>query len=175
MKLTLILFAATMLSAQEWRYWGGDSGGTRYSKLKQIDRSNVTKLRVAWTYNTGDVSDGKTLLLRSAFEATPLVIDNVMYVTTPFQRLIALDPETGKELWAFDPKIDKDKPNNLYISRGVSFWTDGTKKRIVFGTQTGLLFSIDLQPDGPIQPSAMEASSTCVRVSPTIFRAEATG
>ena len=65
------------------------------------------RLKVAWIYHTGDVSDGKTCPQRSAFETTPLVVDGVMYLTTPFSRLIALDPETGKEIWAFDPKIDQ--------------------------------------------------------------------
>jgi quinoprotein glucose dehydrogenase len=115
----------------------------RYSPLKQINAGNVAKLKVAWTFNTGDVSDGTTLPVRSAFEATPLIHDGVMYVTTPFCRLIALDPETGKQIWAFDPKIDKDRPYNLYINRGATLWTDGKRKRLFFGTLDGRLFSID--------------------------------
>ena len=103
--------------AQEWPNYSNDTGGSKYSPLKQIDRANVGNLRVAWTYHTGDVSDGTTMLSRSAFESTPLVTGGVMYVTTPFNRLIALDAETGKELWAFDPHLNKESPYNLYISR----------------------------------------------------------
>jgi quinoprotein glucose dehydrogenase len=66
-----------------------------------------------------------------------------MYLTTPFSRLIALDPETGKELWAFDPKLDRNRAYNLFISRGAAFWTNGQQKRLFFGTLDGRLFSID--------------------------------
>ena len=114
------LFVLPVAAAQEWPAYGGDPGNTRYSTLKQINRSNVTQLKVAWTYHTGDISDGSKYPVRSAFEATPLVVDGVMYVTTPFSRVIALDAETGKELWAFDPKIEMETPRNLFISRGAA-------------------------------------------------------
>ena len=58
--LGLLAFLVVPLAAQEWPYYGGDSGGAKYSPLKQVDRANVTRLKVAWTYHTGDVSDGKT-------------------------------------------------------------------------------------------------------------------
>src|SRR6187549_3924587 len=89
-----LMLLAGSLTAQEWPAYAGDSGGSKYSKLKQINRENVTRLKVAWTFHTGDVSDGTLYPVRSAFEATPLVIDGVMYVTTPFSRLIALEAET---------------------------------------------------------------------------------
>lgn len=134
-----------LCTAQEWPVYGGDPGNTKYSSLKQINRSNVTQLKVAWTYHIGDISDGSKYPVRSAFEATPLVIDGVMYVTTPFSRVIALDAETGKELWAFDPRIEKDSPRNLYINRGAAYWTDAKQKRIMLGTLDGRLFSIIAQ------------------------------
>jgi quinoprotein glucose dehydrogenase len=134
---------ALTLQAQEWPHYGGDAGGMRYSPLKQISKSNVARLKVAWTFHTGDVSDGTTYPQRSAFEATPLVVDGVMYVTTPFSRLIALDPETGKQLWAFDPKINMERPSNLFINRGAAYWTDGRNKRLFLGTLDGRLFAID--------------------------------
>ena len=143
MRWFCFLLALDVLPAQEWRFWGGDSGGNRYSPLKQINTSNVSKLKAAWTFHTGDVSDGKSLPLRSAFETTPLVIDGAMYITTPFNRLIALDPETGAQLWAFDPKLDRNRPYNLYINRGAAWWTDGSRKRLLFGTLDARLFSID--------------------------------
>jgi quinoprotein glucose dehydrogenase len=141
-----VIFLASHLAtstAQEWRYYGGDSGGCKYSPLKQITASNVTRLKVAWTFHTGEISDGKTLPIRSTFEATPLVVDGVMYLTTPFNRLIALDPETGKQLWAFDPKLELNRPFNLYINRGSAWWSEGSKKRIFYGTLDARLFSID--------------------------------
>jgi quinoprotein glucose dehydrogenase len=139
----VLLFGAAAAPAQEWPTTSNDPGGSKYSPLKQIDRSNVGRLQVAWTYHTGDVSDGKTLVSRSAFEATPLASDGVLYVTTPFSRLIALDAETGKELWTFDPKLDRNRTYNLFINRGAALWTDGQRKRILLGTLDGRLFSID--------------------------------
>ena len=145
----LVLGLPALLPAQEWRYYGGDAGGMKYSPLKQITPANVATLKPAWTFHTGELSDGKTLLTRTTFEATPLVVDGVMYLTTPFNRLIALDPETGQQLWAFDPKLDKSRPNNLFISRGSAWWTDGKQKRIFYGTLDARLFSIDAATGEP--------------------------
>jgi len=143
MRLTLLIAGLSLCAGQEWRHWGGDAGGQKYSKLKQVDRGNVAKLAVAWTYKTGEIADGKNYVTRSAFETTPLMADGVLYLTTPFNRVVALEPETGKQLWSFDPDIDKTKAANLFISRGCSYWTDGKKKRILHGTQAGRLYSID--------------------------------
>jgi quinoprotein glucose dehydrogenase len=151
-------------SAQEWPVYGG-AGNTKYSSLKQINRGNVTQLKVAWTYHTGDISDGTTYPVRSAFEATPLVIDGVMYVTTPFSRVIALDAETGKEIWAFDPRIDKDPPRNLFINRGAAYWTDGKRKRIMIGTLDGRLFSIVVET-GKVDDAFGVGGSINLRVGP---------
>src|SRR5947209_6631452 len=137
------VLALAALGAQEWPSYSGTPDGAKYSPLKQINRSNVSRLKVAWTFHTGDISDGKTAPTRSAFEATPLVVDGVMYVTTPFSRLIALGAETGKQLWAFDPKLDLERPHTLFISRGAALWSDGKTKRILLGTLDGRLFSID--------------------------------
>jgi glucose dehydrogenase len=138
------------LRGQEWASYGGDPGNTRYSRLNQINRSNVPRLKEAWTYHTGDLSDGTTYPVRSAFETTPLMIDGVMYLTTPFSRLVALEAETGRELWSFDPKIDREKPANLFINRGAAYWTDGKQKRIFLGTLNGRLFSIDGKTGKPL-------------------------
>jgi quinoprotein glucose dehydrogenase len=142
--LSIVLLAFVVpAAAQEWRSYAGDAGGTKYSSLKQINRANVTKLKVAWSFHTGDVSDGKSNPIRSAFEATPLMVDGVLYFTTPFNRLIALDAESGKQLWSFDPKLQRDIGRNLFLHRGVAFWTDGKQKRLYYGTLDGELFAID--------------------------------
>lgn len=130
------------LSAQEWPFYAGDAGGEKYSPMKDINRDNVAKLRPAWIFHTTDVSDGTRWPTRSAFESTPLVIDGVMYVTTPFSRVIALDPETGKELWAFDPRLDLTESTNLFINRGAAYWQEGKKHRVFLGTIDGRLFSL---------------------------------
>lgn len=143
MRLTLLITGLSLCAGQEWRHWGGDAGGQKYSTLKQVNRGNVAKLQVAWTYKTGEISDGTKYATRTAFETTPLMADGVLYLTTPFNRVVALEPETGKQLWSFDPDIDKTKAANLFISRGCSYWTDGKKRRILHGTQAGRLYSID--------------------------------
>jgi quinoprotein glucose dehydrogenase len=144
--LALFVFPA---AAQDWKHYGADSGGTKHSSLKQINRGNVSKLKVAWKYHTGDVSDGKTLPVRSAFETTPLLVDGVLYLTTPFARVIALDPDTGRELWAFDPKFDRERPYNLYVNRGAAYWTDGKEKRLFVGTLDGFLWALDARTGKP--------------------------
>lgn len=137
--------AAVMLAADEgeWRHYGGDRQGTKYSSLRQINKSNVARLQPAWILDTGDFSDGKTYGVKSAFETTPLVVDGVMYVSTSFHRLLALDAETGALRWEFDPKFDRNTRVTLFLSRGVEYWTDGKRKRILLGDQSGRLFSID--------------------------------
>lgn len=141
----LVLICVSLVSGQDWRHHGNDAGGMRYSALRQIDRSNVTRLKTAWTWKSGDVSDGKVYPVRSAFEATPLMIGNVLYVVTPFARLVALDAESGRQLWAFDPKLNLQRPYTLFINRGASYWTDGARKRLLYGTLDGRLLSVDAE------------------------------
>ena len=145
----LLLIAPCLLGSQEWTAYGGDAGGTRYSPLKQINVSNVKDLKVAWEFHTGDVSDGTQLPAHSSFETTPLVVNGVMYLSTPFSRVIALDPETGKQIWAFDPKIDTEVTVPLFVSRGVAWWTDDKSSRIFLGTLDGRLFSLDPKTGKP--------------------------
>src|SRR4029453_6441586 len=78
----------------EWPAYGHDPGSTRYSPLTQVNRDNVSKLTVAWTFHTGDISDGNGDRRRSGFETTPIVVENTLYLTTGFNRIIALDPGT---------------------------------------------------------------------------------
>lgn len=148
----LVLAIALLLcaAAQEWPYYGGDAGGMKYSPLRQIHRGNVARLKVAWTYRTGDWSDGTKYPVRSAFECTPLVVEGVMYITTPFCRLIALEAETGRELWAFDPGIDRTKPHNLFVNRGAAWWSEGKERRLFYGTLDGRLFAIDARTGKPV-------------------------
>ena len=138
-------------SGAEWPNYGNDPGGMRYSALAQINRDNVSKLKVAWIFHTGDVSDGSGGRKRSGFEATPILVDGTLYFTTPFNRVIALDPETGKQRWAYDPEIDKtlDYGDGL-VNRGVSTWRDSARpadqqchRRVYEATQDARLISLD--------------------------------
>ncbi|MCU1260780.1 MAG: quinoprotein glucose dehydrogenase, partial [Bryobacterales bacterium] len=149
-RLSILFVLPLFANAQDWPVYGGDAGGTRYSPLKQINRTNIATLKPAWTYHTGDISDGTESPVKSAFESTPLLVDGVLYVVTVFDRLIAIEPETGKELWAFDPKLDKTKPQMLFASRGAAFWSDGSAKRLFYGTLDGQLWAIDAGTGKPI-------------------------
>ena len=141
----------------DWPYYGGDQGGSRYSRLTEIDRSNVAKLKIAWEYHTGDVSDGSGNRRKSAFEATPIVADGVMYVSTPFNRVVALDPETGLERWSFDPKINLETPySEGLINRGVTLWTDSgraagdaCRRRVLLASIDARLFALDASTGKP--------------------------
>jgi quinoprotein glucose dehydrogenase len=107
----------------EWPSYGNDPGGTRYSPLIQVDRGNVANLRVAWTYRTGEAG-GVAPYSHTAFEATPLMVDGTLILSTPYNRVIALDPETGKERWSYDPKVDRGLRFAIVTSRGVATWLD---------------------------------------------------
>jgi quinoprotein glucose dehydrogenase len=129
----------------DWISVGGDRGGMRYSPLDQINRENVGGLEVAWTYHTGELDRPR----QKTIECTPLVIDGVMYVTTGHLRVIALEAATGRELWTFDPFATRKPDAPLAsggVNRGVAWWSDGKpygKRRILFGSAEGRLFSLD--------------------------------
>ena len=141
----------------EWLYYGGDAGGSRYSPLTQINQANVAALRVAWEYHTGEVSDGSGGRRPSAFEAPPIVANGTMYVTTPFNRVVALDPETGQEQWSFDPQVDVRGPySEGLINRGVALWTDAgnatgaaCQRRLFLATIDARLFALDAATGQP--------------------------
>jgi quinoprotein glucose dehydrogenase len=141
----------------DWPFYGGDAGGARYSPLTQINKSNVTELKVAWEYHTGDISDGSDNRRKSEFETTPIVADGMMYFTTPFNRVVALDPDTGREKWSFDPKIDLHAGySEGLVNRGVTLWIDATRgegdtcrRRIFLATIDARLFALDAAAGRP--------------------------
>ncbi|MBH00364.1 MAG: pyrroloquinoline quinone-dependent dehydrogenase [Solibacterales bacterium] len=145
LSVILVTFLAP-LNSQQWPYWGGDPGGKKYAALDQINKENVHRLKVAWIYDTGDASDGSEpgLPPRSAHESTPLMINGVLYLTTPFNRLFALNSETGEALWSYDPKTSgRNNRFSLSISRGAAYWSNNEANRIFLGDQSGRLHSID--------------------------------
>jgi quinoprotein glucose dehydrogenase len=157
LSVTTIRMKAQSGHDDEWSFYGHDAGGMRYSALAQINRENVASLKVAWTFHTGDISDGKGSRKRSGFESTPLMVESTLYVTTPFNRVIALDPETGAQRWAYDPKIalDGDYGDGL-VNRGVSTWLDAARpagqpcrRRIFEVTQDARLVAIDAASGSP--------------------------
>jgi quinoprotein glucose dehydrogenase len=116
-------------STDDWPYYGHDAGGTRYSPLTQINRENVASLKVAWTFHVGDISDGGGKK-RSGLETTPILVDGTLYVTTGFNRVFAIDPETGKQLWVYDPMIEAaGEYGDGLINRGVTAWLDSARAK----------------------------------------------
>ena len=127
--LTLLLIVSA--SAQtptpgggDWPVYGRDAGGTRFSPLAQITPANVTQLQVAWTYHTGILDMSGMSHRPPALEVTPLVVDGVMYLSTPLGRVVALDPATGVERWRYDAGVDPHRGYGDFASRGVAYWRD---------------------------------------------------
>ena len=121
-------------SGAPWSSYGSDPGGSRYSPLGQITRGNIGRLEVAWTYRTGDASHddhsegpksgcGRCHTGASKFEATPILAEDRLYLSTPLNRVIALEPSTGRQLWRYDPNLKLDlERNEGFVSRGVAYW-----------------------------------------------------
>lgn len=141
----------------DWPNYGNDPGGMRYSPLTQINRDNVSHLKIAWTFHTGDISDGSHDRRRSGFEATPIFVDGTLYFSTGFNRVIALDPETGQQKWAYDPKVDLTlEYGDGLVNRGVSTWLDSKSQptqpchqRIYEATLDARLIAIDAATGKP--------------------------
>ena len=135
----------------EWRYYGGDSGSTKYAPLDQIDSSNVNTLVEAWRWNSPD----NAIVGPSSysFEATPLMVDGVLYTSTSFSQVCAIDAETGATIWTHNPLsyLAVDPPPNLgYLHRGVAYWEDGSDRRIFIGTIDARLIALDAATGAPI-------------------------
>src|SRR4030095_12120147 len=122
------LSARASAQVADWPGTEGAPGGGRFSPLTEITRENVAQLRIAWTYRHGDFWEGSFPLpvnRSSAFESTPIVVDGRLFFTTPRNRVIALDPESGRELWAYDPQLARGGIyGNKWINRGVAYWRD---------------------------------------------------
>lgn len=114
------------LAAQEWPVYHGSYANTKYSPLRQIHTGNVSSLRLAWKFDTGDA--GK----ETEMQCNPLVRHGVMYVSSPRLRIFALDAATGKPLWRFDPHEGKDPGAGKFRHRGFNYWESGDQRRLYF-------------------------------------------
>ncbi|HYR87985.1 MAG TPA: pyrroloquinoline quinone-dependent dehydrogenase [Terriglobia bacterium] len=136
----------------EWLYQGGDPAGTRYSQLTDINSGNVSQLKVAWQWKHWETPLAEYGTTPGFFEATPLMIDGVLYVTTPYNSIAALDAETGKELWRFDGeayKLGQVLSASGWKLRGTAFWRDGRNLRILLNSRHRL-FSLDARTGEPV-------------------------
>jgi quinoprotein glucose dehydrogenase len=133
-----------------WPTYSNDPGGTRYSPAKQIDRGNVSQLQVAWTYRTGALPHDEELDKKAAFEATPILVGGKLFLSTPYDHVIALNAVSGTKIWEFDPKLELPYGSSEVTSRGVSAWWDPSAKagkacslRIFIGTLDARLIALD--------------------------------
>jgi quinoprotein glucose dehydrogenase len=160
--LALLLFAsashADPVETAEWTHTEGAPGGGRFSPLTDVTRENVARLRVAWTYQHSDFWEGRFPLNvngGTSAESTPIVVDGRLFVTTPANRVIALDPETGRELWSFDPELERGRNYpNMWINRGVAYWRDSASKgacaaRVFLATLDARLIALDAASGAP--------------------------
>ena len=134
----------------QWGSYGGDPGGNRHSPLTQIDRDNVGRLKIAWTYRTGELGADFARADSLTFEATPILVRDSLYLSTATNIVIALDPSTGAQRWRYDPRIDRTRRYSEATSRGVSSWIDEKadpamqcSHRIILGTLDARLIALD--------------------------------
>lgn len=135
----------------EWRVTGGSKENIRYSTLDQIDTTNINQLKVAWVYHTNDADT----VNHSQIQCNPIVIDGILYGTSPQLKLLAIDAATGKEKWKFDPQAEKMESDaafrfNMNNNRGVTYWEEKEDKR-VFYTVGHMLFSVDVNTGVPVK------------------------
>ena len=147
-----ILLSATLACAQEtgtileWPYVGAEQAHTKYSMVDNITPANVDDLEIAWQWEPNEMPLDAYGTRPGPFQATPIMIGNVLYLTTMYTRVVALNAETGVELWSFDPKVYEGGPRGAgpsgFKHRGVAWWSDGNNDRIFLNSRDRL-YAID--------------------------------
>src|SRR3954469_19905565 len=145
----------SLTAAREWPFYGADQGGTKYSPLADINRSNVSRLAVAWEGSAGEKALAEFGTRPGNFQATPIMIGGVLYFSTPYNRVVALNADTGAELWSFDPKAYEDgqPPNGTgFVHRGVAAWRDSARNNAlrVFINSRYRLICLDAATGRPV-------------------------
>src|SRR5688572_11015078 len=144
--------AQTPLSAGQWPVYAADAAATHYSPLSDLTRDSVTGLKQAWEWRPGEEALQPFGTQPGNFQNTPLMIDDVLYVSTPYNKVVALDAETGVAKWTYDPKAYEDgqPPNGTgFVHRGVAAWRDGTRLRIFINSRWRLI-ALDAQTGEPV-------------------------
>src|ERR1044072_4091741 len=139
-----------------WGSYGGDPGGNRHSPLTQISRQNIERLKIAWTYRTGELGADFARADTLTFEATPILVRDTLYLSTATNIVIALDPASGAQRWRYDPRVDRTRRYSEATSRGVSSWIDQNadpqapcSHRIILGTLDARLLALDCRTGAP--------------------------
>lgn len=156
--LAVSAFLFPAVSAQDWPSYGADGASSKYVPYDRINADNVARLESAWRWDSPDnatVADNHEAENFAAtpgeFKVTPIAIDGVLYLTTSFGRVAAVDGETGEELWVFDTRSwERGRPTNLgYNHRGVAYWSDDGQQRILMPSNDGYLWSLDASTGEP--------------------------
>lgn len=158
--LTTILTGSLISTAQvsqvgnEWPNYGGDKGSSQYSPLSQIDSTNFKQLHIVWTWRSveEDITKTHPEIKSWVWESTPLMINGVLYISTSLSQAAAIDAETGKTKWVYDPETWKNgtPSNNGFVHRGVAYWKSGDDERILIGTGDGYLIALNAKNGKPI-------------------------
>jgi quinoprotein glucose dehydrogenase len=154
-----LLLLPVLAAAQGWPTYGGDEGGQRYSAVALVTRDNVHLLAQAWTFHTGERPRAGPH--GTGFEDTPLLADGKLLVCTPSDRVIALDPLTGRQEWMFDPKLPADlRPGFDFVCRGVAVWHDekappdaACRAHVALATLDARVIELDLATGRPCKGS----------------------
>ena len=170
----LALISSTILAQQgatdgEWRSYAGGTGSSKYTALDQIDADNVENLRVAWQWQSVDgrfdleqltqeypnlqvANDVDTVRIAN-LKATPLMVDGVLYISTPLSQIAAVDAATGATLWTHDPRAYASGIPTMMLgfsNRGLAYWSDGEQGRLIMGTGDAFLIAVDASSGEPV-------------------------
>jgi quinoprotein glucose dehydrogenase len=154
--VTVIVTAALAPVADgrgDWPFYAGDQGATHYSPLTEIDRATVEELDVAWTWKPNEKKLDRYGTQPGTFQNTPLMIDGVLYISTPYNRVVALDAADGAELWSYDPRPYEDgqPPNGTgFVHRGVAAWRDEGGNLRIFINSRYRLIGLDARTGRPV-------------------------
>ena len=172
----LLLSAVANIQAQtgelsgEWHFFGGDSGSTKYSSLDLIDKENVANLEIAWRWESVDgrfnidqlkaeypnlqVANDVSNVSIDSLKAAPLMVDGVIYISTPFYQAAAIDAANGETLWVHDPRSYASGIPIMMLgfsSRGLAYWSEDEQSRVIWGTGDGYLLQVDAVTGEPIE------------------------
>ena len=172
----LLLSAVANIQAQtgersgEWHFFRGDSGSTKYSSLDLIDKENVANLEIAWRWESVDgrfnidqlkaeypnlqVANDVSNVSIDSLKAAPLMVDGVIYISTPFYQAAAIDAANGETLWVHDPRSYASGIPIMMLgfsSRGLAYWSEGEQSRVIWGTGDGYLLQVDAVTGEPIE------------------------
>jgi quinoprotein glucose dehydrogenase len=176
--VSVALLSPAIAAAQEWPTYGGDPGGRRFSNATQITPDNVARLMPAWSFHTGERRPAG--LMGSSFEDTPILADGRLLVCTPSDRVVALDPLTGRQEWAFDPKLPADlTPAPDFVCRGVAVWHDAEatpdaacRTRVALATLDARVIELDLATGRPCEGFGEHGTVSLTSAPPPLYPGE---